>query len=65
MLEIAGKKLLRMKTYDGIKFIMEDSSWLLLRFSGTECLIRIYAEAGSEKDVKRLLEEGKRIIEKS
>ena len=61
---IAGKVVCGIKTYDGIKFIMEDSSWLLLRFSGTEPLIRIYAESHSDKDVKRLLEAGKRIIGK-
>ena len=59
---IAGKKVHKMKTYDGIKFILEDSSWLLLRFSGTEPLIRIYAEAGSDKEVQQLLRAGKRII---
>jgi alpha-D-glucose phosphate-specific phosphoglucomutase len=59
---IAGKKVMRIKTYDGIKFILNDSSWLLLRFSGTEPLIRIYAEAGSKKRVKALLEAGRDII---
>ena len=59
---IAGKKVERMKTYDGIKFIMEDSGWLLLRFSGTEPLIRIYAESSSDKGVKQLLDAGKKII---
>ncbi|MFH1867483.1 MAG: phosphoglucomutase/phosphomannomutase family protein [Candidatus Omnitrophota bacterium] len=61
-LKIAGEKVQRMKTYDGIKFILEDASWLLLRFSGTEPLIRIYAEGPTEEFVKRLLKEGKRII---
>ena len=59
---IAGKRLSRIKTYDGIKFILQDSSWLLLRFSGTEPLIRIYAESGSQKEVQALLNAGKRII---
>lgn len=57
-----GKKVVKVKTYDGIKFITEDESWLLLRFSGTEPLIRVYAEAHSQRDVKRFLEEGKRLI---
>jgi alpha-D-glucose phosphate-specific phosphoglucomutase len=59
---VAGKKVSKVKTYDGIKFILDDSSWLLLRFSGTEPLIRIYAEAGSDKQVQNLLNAGKRII---
>jgi phosphomannomutase len=59
--KIAGKKVLKVRTYDGIKFILEDSSWLLLRFSGTEPLIRIYAEADSDKKVERLLSAGRDI----
>ncbi len=59
---IARKRLLRFKAYDGIKFILEDASWLLLRASGTEPLIRIYAEAKSEKGVKNLLERGKDML---
>jgi len=61
-LKIANKNVVKMKTYDGIKFILEDSSWLLLRFSGTEPIIRIYAEASTDRGVKSLLEAGKRII---
>jgi phosphomannomutase len=60
--KIAAKKVIKMKTYDGIKFIMDDESWLLLRFSGTEPLIRLYAEAHSKKDVGALLAEAKRMI---
>jgi alpha-D-glucose phosphate-specific phosphoglucomutase len=59
---VAGKKISKLKTYDGIKFIFKDSSWLLLRSSGTEPVIRIYAEAASRKEVRRLLSAGKRII---
>ena len=56
-------KLLRspltgLKTFDGVKFIAEDSSWLMLRGSGTEPILRIYAEAGSEADVRKLLKFG-------
>jgi phosphomannomutase len=53
-------KLLRspltgMKTFDGVKFMAEDSSWLMLRGSGTEPVLRIYAEAMSDADVRKLL----------
>ena len=56
-------KLLRsplagLKTFDGVKFIAEDSSWLMLRGSGTEPILRIYAEARSEADVRKLLKFG-------
>jgi len=56
-------KLLRspladMKTYDGVKFIAQDSSWLMLRGSGTEPILRIYAEARTAADVQKLLKLG-------
>jgi phosphomannomutase len=56
-------KLLRspladVKAYDGVKFIAQDSSWLMLRGSGTEPILRIYAEAKSEADAQKLLKLG-------
>ncbi|MFZ0825970.1 MAG: phosphoglucomutase/phosphomannomutase family protein [Verrucomicrobiia bacterium] len=47
-----------MKTFDGVKFIAADSSWLMLRGSGTEPILRVYAEAKSDSDVKQLLKLG-------
>ena len=46
-------------TNDGFKFYRDDGSWLLLRFSGTEALLRIYVEARSPVDVDSLLETGR------
>ena len=59
----APAKLLRsplsdMKTYDGVKFIAQDSSWLMLRGSGTEPILRIYAESSSDANVSKLLKLG-------
>ena len=56
-------KLLRspladVKTFDGVKFIARDTSWLMLRGSGTEPILRIYAEAKSDADVRKLLRLG-------
>jgi phosphomannomutase len=53
-------KLLRspmasVKTYDGVKYVAADGTWLMLRGSGTEPILRIYAEAKSPADVKKLL----------
>jgi phosphomannomutase len=48
-------------TQDGFKFYRSDGSWLLIRFSGTEALLRIYVEARSPEDVDALLDEGRRI----
>ena len=44
--------------FDGVKFVAADSSWLMLRGSGTEPILRIYAEAGSDADVQKLLNFG-------
>jgi phosphomannomutase len=57
------EKLLRsplaeVKTFDGVKFVAEDSSWLMLRGSGTEPILRIYAEAKSDADAQKLLKLG-------
>ncbi|MCX7002975.1 MAG: phosphoglucomutase/phosphomannomutase family protein [bacterium] len=45
--ELLGQRVVRIKDFDGIKFECADDSWLLLRFSGTEPVVRFYAEAPS------------------
>jgi phosphomannomutase len=50
--------LAEVKSYDGVKFISRDGSWLMLRGSGTEPILRIYAEAQTDVGAQRLLEEG-------
>ena len=62
-------KLLRspleqVKAYDGVKFIARDGSWLMLRGSGTEPILRIYAEAASDVAARRLLAEGLRMTKR-
>jgi phosphomannomutase len=59
---VAGKKVVRTNLSDGFKFILEDDSWLLIRFSGTEPLVRVYAEALSERQLREILAAGERII---
>jgi phosphomannomutase len=62
--ELAGQSVVERKTLetnDGFKFYRQDGSWLLIRFSGTEALLRVYAEARSPGDVDSLLAEGRRI----
>ncbi|MCM8783470.1 MAG: phosphoglucomutase/phosphomannomutase family protein [Candidatus Omnitrophica bacterium] len=56
---ILGKKVLEVKDFDGIKFISADESWLLFRLSGTEPILRIYAEAHTQKRADMLLKFGK------
>jgi phosphomannomutase len=43
---------------DGVKYVARDSTWLMLRGSGTEPVLRIYAEGKSDEDVRRLLKFG-------
>jgi len=50
--------LAELKSYDGVKFIAKDSSWLMLRGSGTEPILRIYAESKSDAAVRKLLKLG-------
>jgi len=60
--ELLGKKVVDVKDYDGIKLICEDESWLMFRGSGTEPIMRTYAEAKSLTQAKKLLALGKEII---
>jgi phosphomannomutase len=52
------------KDYDGVKLIFADSSWLLLRPSGTEPVVRIYAEADNKPKVKKLIDLGRKLVYK-
>ncbi|MGI8608852.1 MAG: phosphoglucomutase/phosphomannomutase family protein [Candidatus Dormibacteria bacterium] len=55
--EIAGRKVVKSRADDGFKFYFEDGSWVLLRFSGTEPLLRVYSEAPSKQQVDELIQE--------
>ncbi len=50
--------VVQVKSFDGVKYIAQDDSWLMLRGSGTEPILRIYAEARSEATVAELLRLG-------
>jgi phosphomannomutase len=56
--KLLGSPLADIKTFDGVKFVAEDSSWLMLRGSGTEPVLRIYAETKSAAGVQKLLKLG-------
>jgi len=60
-LSIAGQAVANVSDRDGVKFILADNSWLLIRPSGTEPVLRIYAEARSDDAVAELLEVGVRL----
>ena len=60
--EVAGKDVADMVTKDGFKILLDDGSWLLVRPSGTEPKMRIYAEGESEDAVADLLDAGKELV---
>ncbi len=53
--EVAGVKVERIRSDDGFKFYLADGSWVLLRASGTEALVRIYSEAADQGAVEARL----------
>ncbi len=60
--KLADSPIKEIKDYDGIKFINQRGNWLLFRFSGTEPILRIYAEADSQARVKEVLSAGKKLV---
>lgn len=58
---IAGLKVTGLQTDDGYKFSLEDGGWLLIRFSGTEPIIRVYTETTRQDLVEKILADGLRI----
>jgi phosphoglucomutase len=51
----SGKQVVDVNTIDGLKMILEDGSWVLCRISGTEQLIRVYAESDNAETLQRLM----------
>jgi phosphoglucomutase len=51
-----------LETKDGFKFFVDDGSWLLVRTSGTEPLVRVYTEATSEAAQEAMLGAGERLV---
>jgi len=58
---LGGLKVTSLDTTDGYKFNLEDGGWLLVRFSGTEPLLRVYTETTHEDRVQAILEDGLRV----
>ena len=59
---VAGVAVDGINTVDGFKVRLEDGTWLLMRPSGTEPKLRVYAEAGSEERVEELLDAGRDLV---
>ena len=58
---IAGIRCVGKDMTDGFKFVMEDGGWLLIRFSGTEPIVRVYTETTQPGKVKAILDDGLKI----
>ncbi len=61
--EVGGSRVVKVQTEDGVKLNLKDGSWLLMRPSGTEPLVRVYMEAGSKKRLKELDEAARALSE--
>jgi len=59
---IAGLKVASIDTLDGFRYVLEDGGWLLIRFSGTEPLVRIYTETTDGAKVQAILADGRKIV---
>ena len=62
---IAGVSVEEVQTVDGVKYYLDDGSWLLIRPSGTEPVLRVYAEAPNDARVKALLGFGEDMAQKA
>jgi len=59
---LGGLRVTGRDALDGTRWLLNGKGWLLIRFSGTEPLLRIYAEADSPERVQRLLDEGQELV---
>ncbi|HEX7974813.1 MAG TPA: phosphoglucomutase/phosphomannomutase family protein [Anaerolineales bacterium] len=59
--ELGGLRVTGLDTTDGFKFSLEDGGWLLIRFSGTEPIIRVYTETTHPDKVQAILQDGLRV----
>ena len=60
--KIASFKVAEVSTLDGVKIYFENDEWLLVRPSGTEPLVRVYAETATKKDTQALLDFGEKLV---
>jgi alpha-D-glucose phosphate-specific phosphoglucomutase len=59
---LIGQKVVSISTEGGYKYTLEDGSWLLIRFSGTEPLLRVYTEVRTPDAVQQMLSEGRAMV---
>ncbi|MBW8056959.1 MAG: phosphoglucomutase/phosphomannomutase family protein [candidate division NC10 bacterium] len=59
---LIGRRVEEIQRVDGTKLLLEDGSWLLIRPSGTEPVVRLYVEAKNAKDLEKLTEAGQQLV---
>lgn len=60
--EIGGKRVLDVDRRDGVKLLLEGDAWVMMRPSGTEPLVRVYAEAATTEEVEQLLDAAEQVV---
>ncbi|MBI1763678.1 MAG: phosphoglucomutase/phosphomannomutase family protein, partial [Acidobacteria bacterium] len=60
--QIGGRAVTGVNRMDGVKYLFDDGSWMLLRMSGTEPVVRCYAETHTKEDLEVLLETGSQYV---
>ncbi|THG37613.1 phosphoglucosamine mutase [Adlercreutzia caecimuris] len=60
--EVAGKRVIGVDRRDGVKLLLEGDAWVMMRPSGTEPLVRIYAEAAATDEVSELLDAAEAVV---
>lgn len=60
--EIGGKRVLDVDRRDGVKLLLEGDAWVMMRPSGTEPLVRVYAEAATTQEVEQLLDAAEQVV---
>ena len=60
--KIAGMKISKVVTLDGYKFIIDEDTWIGFRLSGTEPIVRLYAESTTNEKLKKLITAGEKFI---
>lgn len=60
--EIGGKRVIDADRRDGVKLLLEGDAWVMMRPSGTEPLVRVYAEAATTEEVEALLDAAEQVV---
>ena len=60
--EIGGRRVENINRMDGVKFKFTNNAWMLMRPSGTEPMVRIYAESENKQELEEILEQGRRYL---